>query len=129
MKSRIIANEEVIMDRADYTRLILGETVPLQDAESRSRKYPENASFRLTYALGLLKSGSKVKALFELKDVEPSIQVDALLPHQKAVYAAIVAANGQVEEAQGIIKMISPGSLTRQEEALVSAPSAAKKVN
>jgi tetratricopeptide (TPR) repeat protein len=129
MKSRIIANEETVKDRAGYTRLILGEAVPLEALESRSRKNPENASFRLTYALGLLKSGSKVKALFELKDVEPSIQVDALLPHQKAVYAAIVAANGEVEEAQGIIKTISPGSLTRQEEALVSDPSAANKAN
>jgi hypothetical protein len=129
MKSRIIANEETIKDRAGYTRLILGEAVPLEALESRSRKNPENASFRLTYALGLLKSGSKVKALFELKDVEPSIQVGALLPHQKAVYATIVAANGQVEEAQGIIKTISFGSLTRQEEALVSPLSAAKKAN
>ena len=129
MKSRIIANEESVKDRAGYTRLILGEAVPLEALESRSRKNPENASFRLTYALGLLKSGSKVKALFELKDVEPSIQVGALLPHQKAVYATIVAANGQVEEAQGIIKTISFGSLTRQEEALVSPLSAAKKAN
>jgi tetratricopeptide (TPR) repeat protein len=129
MKSRIIANEETIKDRAGYTRLILGETVPLGELESRAKKHPENASFRLTYALGLLKSGSKVKALFELKDVEPSIQVHALLPHQKAVYAAIVAANGHDEEAQGIIKMISSGSLTRQEEALVSPHLAAKKVN
>ena len=129
MKSRIIAIEELIMDRADYSRLILGETVPLQELQSRSRKYPENASFRLTYALGLLRTGSKVKALFELEDVEPSIQVDSLLPHQKAVYAVIVSANGQAEEAQRIIKTISPGSLTRQEEALVSAPSAAKKAN
>jgi hypothetical protein len=129
MKSRIIANEETIKDRAGYTRLILGETVPLGELESRAKKHPENASFRLTYALGLLKTGAKVKALFELKDVEPSIQVDALLPHQKAVYAAIVAANGHEEEAQGIIKMISFGSLTRQEEALVSPHLAAKKVN
>jgi tetratricopeptide (TPR) repeat protein len=129
MKSLIIANEETIKDRAGYTRLILGEAVPLEALEARSRKNPENASFRLTYALGLLKSGSKVKALFELKDVEPSIQVGALLPHQKAVYATILAANGQVEEAQGIIKTISFGSLTRQEEALVSPLSAAKKAN
>ena len=129
MKSRIIATEELIKDRADYTRLILGETAPIQELQLRSRKHPERASFRLTYALGLLKTGSKVKALFELKDVEPSIQVDALLPHQKAVYAAIVSANGQAEEAQRIIKTISAGSLTRQEEALVSAPSAAKKAN
>jgi hypothetical protein len=129
MKSRIIANEETIKDRAGYTRLILGETVPLEELESRAKKYPDNASFRLTYALGLLKTGAKVKALFELKDVEPSIQVHALLPHQKAVYASIVAANGQDEEAQGIIKMISFGSLTRQEEALVSPHLAAKKVN
>jgi hypothetical protein len=129
LKSRFLFKDALPNDRAAYTKLILGDFIPLDELESRSRKYPENASFRLTYALGLLKSGSKMKALFELKDVEPLIQVNALLPHQKAVYAAIVAANGQVEEAQGIIKMISFGSLTRQEEALVSPLSAAKKVN
>jgi hypothetical protein len=129
LKSRFLFKDALPKDRAAYTKLILGDFIPLDELESRSRKYPDNASFRMTYALGLLKSGSKVKALFELKDVEPSIQVDALLPHQKAVYAAILAANGQAEEAQGIIKTISFGSLTRQEEALVSPLSAAKKAN
>ena len=129
MKCRIIANADTIKDRAAYTRLILGESVRPEELEQRSKKNPENLSFRMTYALGLLKNGAKVKALFELKDVEPSIQVDALLPHQKAVYAAILHANGQAEDAQAILKTISSETLTHQEEALTSAISAAHKVD
>ena len=129
MKSRFLIKEHLPKDRAAYTRLILGETVPMDDLEMRAKKYPENASFRITYALGLLKSGSKVKSLFVLKDIEPSIQPAGLLPHQRAVYATVLAANGQGDEAQTILKTIPPGSLTRQEEAAVPALLGAKKAN
>jgi hypothetical protein len=129
MKSRLISNEDIIKDRVAYTRLILGEAVPLEELELRAEKNPENSAFRITYALGMLKTGAKVKALYRLKDVEPPIRVDDLLPYQQSVYAAILAANGQVNEAQAIIKAIPPDSLTCQEEALFSLPSAAKKVN
>ncbi len=129
MKSRFIANQESIKDRAAYTRLILGEVVPLEELELRAKKNPENFAFRITYALRLLKGGSKVKALFEIKDVEPPIPVDSLLPYQQSVYAAVLAANGQGDEAQTILKTIPPGSLTRQEEAAVPALLGAKKAN
>jgi hypothetical protein len=70
-----------------------------------------------------------VKALYGLKDVEPPIHVADLLPYQQSVYAAVLAANGQVNDSQSITKAIPPGSLTRQEEALFPLLSAAKKVN
>ena len=129
MKSQLIANEDIIKDRAAYTRLILGEAVPLEELELRVKKNPQNSAFRITQALGLLKAGAKVKALYGLKDVEPPIHVADLLPYQQSVYAAVLAANGQVNDSQSITKAIPPGSLTRQEEALFPLLSAAKKVN
>ena len=129
MKSRLISNEDIIKDRVAYTRLILGEAVPLEELELRAKKNPENSAFSITHSLGLLKTGAKVKALYRLKDVEPPIRVDDLLPYQQSVYAAVLAANGQVNESQSITKAIPPDSLTRQEEALFPLLSSAKKVN
>lgn len=129
MKSRFLIKENLPKDRTAYTRLILGETIPMEDLEMRAKKNPENPSFRITYALGLLKSGSKVRSLFVLQDIEPSIQPDGLLPHQRAVYASVLAANGQGDEAHAIMKTIPPGSLTRQEEAAVSALLGPNKAN
>jgi len=129
LKTRFLVSEALPMDRAAYTRLVLGESVPLEELENRTKNYPENPALRVTYALGLLKSGMKVKALFQLKDVEPPVQIAALLPHQKAVYAAILAANGEAEEAQALIKTISTLSLTRQEEALLEVSKNPAKSN
>lgn len=129
MKSQIIATEDMIKDQASYTRLILGEAVPLEELELRAKKNSENAAFRITHALGLLKAGAKVKALYGLKDVEPPLHVDNLLPYQQSIYAAVLAANGQVNDSQSIKKAIPPDSLTRQEEALFPLLSSTKKVN
>jgi hypothetical protein len=70
-----------------------------------------------------------VKALYGLKDVEPPLHVDNLLPYQQSIYAAVLAANGQVNDSQSIKKAIPPDSLTRQEEALFPLLSSTKKVN
>lgn len=129
MKSQVILNEDIIKDRVAYTRLILGEAVPLEELELRAKKNPENSAFRITYALGLLKAGAKVKALYGLKDAEPPLHVDNLLPYQQSIYAAVLAANGQVNDSQSIKKAIPPDSLTRQEEALFPLLSSTKKVN
>ena len=124
LRTRFLVNEDLPMDRAAYTRLVLGESVTLEELESRAKKHPENPAFRITYALGLLKSGMKVKALFQLKDMDPPLAVAGLLPYQKGVYAAVMAANGRMEDARILIKTIPAGSLTLQEEALLPAPTA-----
>jgi len=114
------------MDRLAYTRLILGEAVSMEQLELRAKKNPDNAAFRVTYALGLLKSRAKVKALFTLKDFDPPLSVNSLLPYQKAIFALIVAANGNADEARVIAHMIALGSLTRQEEAMLETIRAPK---
>lgn len=129
LRTRFLVNEALPMDRAAYTRLVLGESVPLEELETRAKKNPENPAFRITYALGLLKSGMKVKALFQLKDQDPPVAVAGLLPYQKGVYAAVLAANGRLEEARALVKTIPAGSLTVQEEALLPAPALSPKAN
>ena len=128
-KSRFLAGDDTIKDCIAYNRLVLGEPVPLEEVEMCAKKNPENASFRITHALAILKSGAKVKALFSLKDVEPSVLPGGLPPHQKSLYAVILVLNGKVEEAQAVKRTISPGSLTRQEEALQAVLSGAKMGN
>jgi hypothetical protein len=126
MQSPLLANQDTVMDRLAYTRLILGEAVSMEQLELRAKKNPDNAAFRVTYALGLLKSRAKVKALFTLKDFDPPLSVNSLLPYQKAIFALIVAANGNADEARVIAHMIALGSLTRQEEAMLDTITAQK---
>lgn len=119
LKSSFLVNQPHLLDCANYTRLVLGQSVSVGKMEALYKKNPENISCRVTYALSLLKSGTKVKSLYVLRDLEPKIQVDALPPQQRAVYSLILAANGLSDEAQAIVKTIPAGCLTRQEEALL----------
>jgi len=119
MQSPHLANQDTVMDSLAYTRLILGEAVSIEPLELRAKKNPDNAALRVTYALGLLKSRARAKALFMLKDFDPPLSPNALLPHEKAIFALIMAANGNADEARAIARMIAPGSLTRQEEAML----------
>ncbi|MFM8765931.1 MAG: hypothetical protein ACKOEZ_14020, partial [Spartobacteria bacterium] len=118
VKSRFLATDEDMKDRIAYNALVLGEPVSMDEVEMRAKKNPENASFRITHALAVLKRGSKVKALFGLKDVEPIVSPNGLPSRQKSIYAIALVLNGRVEEAQAVKKTIPPGSLTRQEEVL-----------
>lgn len=129
MKSRVVASDEAIKDRVAYNCLVLGEPVSLGELELRAKRNPENASFRITHVLALLKSGAKVKSFFHLKDVEPAVSPNTLLPQQKSIYAIVLDLNGQAEEALAVKKTIPPGSLTRQEEALQALYSTAKMGN
>ena len=129
LKCRVLASDNEIKDRVAYTCLVLGEPVSTEESEKRAKKNPENASFRITQALAAMRSGAKVKALFNLKEVDPPVLPDNLLPHQKSIYAIALVLNGQEEEAQAVKKTIPPGSLTRQEEALQAVLSGAKMGN
>lgn len=129
LKSRVLASDDAIKDRVAYNCLVLGESVSTEELEKRAKKNPENASFRITQALAAMRSGAKVKALFNLKEVDPPVLPDNLLPHQKSIYAIALFLNGQVDEAQSLKKTIPPGGLTRQEEALQAELSGAKMDN
>lgn len=129
LKSRILASDDAIRDRVAYTCLVLGEPVSTDELEKRAKKNPENVSFRITQALEAMRSGAKVKALFNLKEVDPPVSPGNLPPHQKSIYAIALVLNGQAEEALAVKKTIPAGSLTRQEEALQTILTGAKKGN
>lgn len=129
LKSRVLASNDGIKDRFAYTCLVLGEPVSTEDLENRAKENPENVSFRITQSLGAMRSGAKVKALFNLEEVDPPVLLDSLLPHQKSIYAIALVLNGQVEEAQALKKTFSPNSLSHQEAALQTVLSGAKLGN
>jgi hypothetical protein len=56
-----------------------------------------------------------------LEASEQGIAASTLLPHQKAVVAAILAANGQEKEAELVTRMVQPNQLSVQEIQLVQS--------
>ena len=85
----------------------------------RSVEFSETDSIRMTRSLWLLTGGSPVRALYELEDVEPAIDLGRLAPHEQVAFAAVLAANGRREEAARMAADIPRKKLTREEEAFL----------
>ena len=105
-------------DMADLT-LILGLPVDTKKIAFFCDANPRDFSFRATYALTLLKSGKNKEALALLENCEPDVHVAALPPHQKAIVAIALAANGRRNEALGTASLLPPQQLSMQEFELV----------
>jgi hypothetical protein len=67
----------------------------------------------------LLKEGKNKEALFLLENCEPDIHVASLPPHQKAIVAIALAANGRRNDALGTASLLPPQQLSMQEFQLV----------
>ena len=68
-----------------------------------------------------LKAGRTKDALQTLEDCEPDVHVGTLPPHQKAIVACALAANGKRPEALAIMATVPPTALSVQEVALVQS--------
>ena len=77
-------------------------------------KYPERLSFRVAAALGYLRQHDAPAALKQFEGPAP-IQWEKTLPSWRAVYAAVLLANEQIEPARKIID-ITPVDQLKQEE-------------
>ncbi len=119
LRSRFHGQDPFILDRLHFTRLVLGKTVPIEEIEFRLNESVETPAYRLTAGLGMLKSDRKAKALFLIENAGEPLAASDLLPHEQAVLASILAANGRVEEAVAIAAAIPRRKLTVQEEALL----------
>lgn len=115
LNSRMLGGDPAVRDRAAFDRLIAGQEVPEDELEERSEAFRENGSMRVTRALGLLAEGSRMRALYELEEVQPRIDVEKLAPAQQAVFAAVLSASGRVSEAEKIAGAIPEGALMPQE--------------
>lgn len=112
--------DPVLQNERDHLALLLGRAVDLESVAQRSREHPANFVFRATHALALLRENRGEEALQLLENCEPDVVVAALLPRQKVVVIAALAANGRVEEAKFFARQIPSQALFREESALLT---------
>ena len=113
------ANDLTLQNDMAYLDLLLGLPVDIKKTAFLSEANPRDFSFRATHALALLKEGKNKEALSLLENCEPDIHVASLPPHQKAIVAITLAANGRRNEALGTASLLPPQQLSMQEFQLV----------
>jgi hypothetical protein len=89
--------------------------VDAQAVALRSEANPRDFSFRVTSAMALLRAGRGKEALKVLEDCEPDVHVESLVPSQRMVVAAALAAGGKPKDAEYVAATILPASLSAQE--------------
>ena len=114
-----LANDLTLQNDMAYLDLLLGLPVDIKKTTFLSEANPRDFSFRATHALALLKAGKNKEALSLLENCEPDIHVASLPPHQKAIVAIALAANGRRNEALGTASLLPPQQLSMQEFELV----------
>lgn len=121
VRNPVLAQDPFVLDRLQFNRLVLGKPVAIEDVEFRLRQAGDNPDFLVTAALGMLVNGLKAKSLHLLEEGPVSLDPDRLEPRQRAVFAAVLAANGRNEEALRMAAGIPRRLLTREEEAFLDA--------
>jgi len=105
-----------------YTNLLLNENINECAAKAAELAAANERllATRITYALALLRL-SKPQGAMKLFD-GLRIPWAQAMPHHRAVYAAILKANGREEEFQEIIKTLNPSQLLKEEVSLTGLP-------
>jgi len=98
-----------------YLNLLLGLEEDIDQLNRRSVLYPGNVSARLAFAMGLLKKNRAEHALLEVEAFRPDIRTVPLRDHEKAILAAVYAANDRKDDAVKFSLGINFGELTSQE--------------
>jgi len=122
-----IAPEDVnAQAQLTHLNLLLGIDIEsnLEKAKALVTKYPSRLSFRVTSALGYLRQRDAASALAQFQAPVP-IEWPRTPPAWRAVYAAALAANAQLEAARGIIATIPPDRLNKEERELIAPINAA----
>jgi hypothetical protein len=111
------------VDRLAYMNLLLNQNVKenLTIAKQLAKKYPERLSFRVTAALGYLRQYDPGSALAQFQAPAP-IDWKRTQPAWRAVYAAVLLANGRTDEAREMVETIPLDQLSPQERALIEPP-------
>jgi tetratricopeptide (TPR) repeat protein len=110
-----------------YLKILMGQQQAAEKLAALSRANPMDRSLRITHAFAVSKSGNPAEALKILEASEQGIASSSLLPHEKAVVAAILAANDRTKDAELVARMIQPNQLSVQEIQLVQNSLASRK--
>jgi tetratricopeptide (TPR) repeat protein len=107
-------------DQLAYLDLLLGRNVDnnFETAKKLAEQYPTRLSYRVTLALGYLRKDEAGAALKQFEG--PPIEWERALPAWRAVYAAVLAANGKTEPAREMAVGIPVEKLNREERALIA---------
>ncbi|HMO65383.1 MAG TPA: hypothetical protein PKE47_09220, partial [Verrucomicrobiota bacterium] len=98
---------------------LMRRDIPEAEAQGRElvERYPDRAAVRAALALVLLRRDNPVDALEQFARIRP--ELDLALPGWRAVYAAVLDANGQPEQARAILRPVKPEMLRPEERQLV----------
>jgi hypothetical protein len=111
----VVPNDLGVRTEAAYLQLVLGEK-PEQILAELDR-FPEELKkgdrIQVLVGLGQLRSGKESEGLATLE--RSSVDWSQLEPRWKALYAALLSANGQREAARRYAAMVKPASLTVSE--------------
>ncbi len=117
--SPVLASEMTLQNDMDYLSLVLGRPVNAEAVALRSEGNPRDFALRSTQGLALLLAGKPQEALAYLDACEPDVHVASLPPHQKLVVALALAANNRQQEANGVMSLVPPYAVSRQEVELL----------
>ena len=116
-----LATDMAMQNDLLYLRILMEQSQSAKSAAALSQANPMDRSLRITHAFAVLKSGNPAEALQILEASEQGIASSSLLPHEKAVVAAILAANDRTKDAELVARMVQPNQLSIQEIQLVQS--------
>ena len=122
-----LATDIALQNDLLYLRILMGQGQNTEKLAELSQANPMDQSLRITHAFAVLKSGSPTEALKVLEASEQGMAVSSRIHHEKAVVAAILAANGQEKEAELVTRMVQPNQLSVQEIQLVQNSFSSRK--
>ena len=104
-----------------YLNALLNTDTPksLKTAEALVRQHPENLTHRTTLALALFRQQDFVRAMGAYAGRQYRWEI--AFPSQRAVYAAVLAANGRDTEARELARAINSSQLRPEELQLIAA--------
>lgn len=109
-----------LQNDAAHLDLLMRVRIDQQTTARRLRENPQDFAMRSTHALALLESGSPREALETLSGGDTETRLSTLPFSHQALIAAILAASGNVEEAQKIVASLPPSALLVQERELLA---------
>ena len=114
-KSPVLKGSVVVQSILAHYRLLLGMDEDIVELANRVERAADNPVPRVTLALAMLNLGERERALSELEEKKPEIDVASLGVSQQAVVAAVLAANFRRDEALGMVARMPMNLLTALE--------------
>lgn len=111
--------DPAVLNDTQYLNLLLDRDIArtLERTRVLAEKHPDLFPLQMTHAFALLRSG---RAEAGLKTFERSpISFGQLLPNQKAIFAALLLANGMNEAAESARAGVDPKALLPEERTLI----------